>query len=74
MYSSVIWVRGQSWGAEWYGVSMGELGGDREESEEREDKEARDWGASWERLALPGFRGSGVNRQQSLDTASGGRR
>lgn len=53
---------------------MGELGGDRDDSEDREDKEAKDCGASWERLALLWFRGSGVNRQQSLDTASGGRR
>ena len=75
MYSSVIWVRGHSWGAEWYdGVSIGELGGDREESEEREEREARDCGVSWERLLLLWVRGSGVNMEQSLDTASGGRR
>ena len=74
MYSSVICVRGQSWGAEWYGVSMGELGGDREEREEREESEARDCGVSWERLVLLWVSGSGVNTEQSLDTVSGGSR
>lgn len=53
---------------------MGELGGDREESEEREEREARDCGVSWERLVLLWFRGSGVNMEHSLDTVSGGSR
>lgn len=55
-------------------MSMGELGGDREESEEREEREARDCGVSWERLVLLWVRGSGVNMEQSLDTVSGGSR
>lgn len=50
MYSSVICVKGQSGGPEWYGVSMGELGGEREEREERDEREVRDCGASWIRL------------------------
>lgn len=33
-------------------MSKGELGGDREDKEEREDKDARDWGVSRERLCL----------------------
>lgn len=53
---------------------MGELGGDREESEEREESEARDCGVSWERLVLLWFRGSEVNTVQSLDAVSGGSR
>lgn len=51
---------------------MGELGGDREESEEREEREARDCGVSWERLFLLWARGSGLNMEQSLDMLSGG--
>lgn len=66
MYSSVIWVRGQSCGAEWYGVSMGELGGESEESEEREESEVRDCGVSWERF--------GPKAEPSLLWVSRGRR
>lgn len=53
---------------------MGELGGDREESEERDDREARDCGVSWERLVLFWVKGSGVNMEQSLDADSSGNR
>lgn len=55
-------------------MSIGELGGDREESEEREDSEARDCGVSWERLVLLWVRGSGVNMEEPLETVSGGSR
>lgn len=34
------------------GVSRGELGGDSEDREEREDSDARDWGVSRDRLCL----------------------
>lgn len=74
MYSSVIWARGQSCGAKWYGVSMGELGGDRDESEEREEREARDCGVSCERLLLLCVMCSGLKTEQSLDALSGGSR
>lgn len=53
---------------------MGELGGEREDSEEREEREARDCGVSWERLVLLCMRGSGVNMEQSLDIVSRGSR
>lgn len=53
---------------------MGELGGDREESEEREERDASDCGVSWERLVLLWVRGSGLNMEQSLDTVSGASR
>lgn len=53
---------------------MGELGGDREESEEREESEAKDCGVSWERLVLLWVSGSGLNMVQSLDTVSRGSR
>lgn len=33
-------------------MSRGELGGDREDREEREDSDARDWGVSKDRLCL----------------------
>lgn len=52
-------------------MSIGELGGDREESEDREEREARDCGVSWERLDLLWVRGSGVYMEQSLDSVSG---
>lgn len=51
---------------------MGELGGDKDESEERDDREARDCGVSCERLLR--FCWSGLNAEQSLDTLSGGSR
>lgn len=50
---------------------MGELGGDSEESEEREESEARDCGVSWERLLLPWVGGSGPNTRPSLEAGSG---
>lgn len=55
-------------------MSMGELGGDKEESEERDDREARDCGVSCERLLRFWVRWSGLNAEQSLDTLSGGKR
>lgn len=56
-------------------MSIGELGGEREESDEREESEASDCGVSWERLeALTGANGSDVNTPPSRpDTSSGGR-
>lgn len=53
------WVKGESREVGRKGVFKGEFGGDREDKEEREDKDVRDWGVFRERFCLWRFEGFG---------------